>query len=199
MSVRFTLALCATTAAIALAGTQPVKAQSDQPAAKAETGGIEEVVVTARRREEKAQSVPITLLTFTPETLQKQDIRDSLRLTDSIPGFNGATGASLGLTYTFLRGAPGVVFYWDDVPINVNNQAQGFYFDMANIQVLYGPQGTLFGLSNDAGAILFEPQHPKNDFEGYGQVTFGNYGRETIESVVNIPVIEDKLLIRLGG
>ncbi len=199
MSIRFTLALCATTAAISLVSNQPVKAQSDQPTAKAETGGIEEVVVTARRREEKAQDVPITLLTFAPETLQKQDIRDSLRLTDSIPGFNGATGGSLGLTYTFLRGAPGVVFYWDDVPVNVTNQAQGFYFDLANIQVLYGPQGTLFGLSNDAGALLFEPQHPKNDFEGYGQVTLGNYGRQTIEGVVNVPVIEDKLLIRIGG
>ena len=143
--------------------------------------------------------MPITLLTFTPEVLAKQDIRDSLTLTDSIPGFNGATGGSLGLTYTFLRGAPGVVFYWNDVPVNVNNQAQGFYFDLANIQVLYGPQGTLFGLSNDAGAILFEPQHPKNDFEGYGQVTFGDYGRETLEGVVNVPVIDDKLLVRIGG
>ncbi len=198
MSARFSLALCATTALIALSGTQPVKAQSDQPAAKADTG-IEEVVVTARRREEKAQSVPITLLTFKPEQLQKQDIHDALTLTDSIPGLNAATGASLGLNYTFLRGAPGVIFYWNQVPINVNNQAQGFYFDLANIQVLYGPQGTLFGLSNDAGALLFEPQHPKNDFEGYGQVTFGDYGRETIEGVVNIPVIPDKLLIRIGG
>ena len=198
MSVRLTMALFATTALIGFAGARPVMAQTDQPGAKVDTG-IQEVVVTARRREEKAQTVPITLLTFTPEQLQKQDIHDGLTLTDSIPGLNGATGASLGLTYTFLRGAPGVVFYWNQVPINVNNQAQGFYFDLANIQVLYGPQGTLFGLSNDAGALLFEPQHPKNDFEGYGQVTFGDYGRETIEGVVNVPVIPDKLLIRIGG
>jgi iron complex outermembrane receptor protein len=201
MSARFTLALCATTAIVGLTGGAPTGwAQADQPttAATASTG-IEEVVVTARRREEKAQSVPITLLTFSPEQLQKQDIRDALTLTDSIPGLNAATGGSLGLQYTFLRGAPGVIFYWNQVPINVNNQAQGFYFDLANIQVLYGPQGTLFGLSNDAGALLFEPQHPKNDFEGYGQVTLGNYGRETVEGVVNVPVIPDKLLIRVGG
>jgi iron complex outermembrane receptor protein len=201
MSARFALALCATTAIVGLTGAAPIAmAQSDQGTSAGSSGReIEEVVVTARRREEKAQSVPITLLTFTPETLQKQDIRDSLKLTDSIPGLNGATGASLGLTYTFLRGAPGVVAYWNQVPININNQAQGFYFDLANIQVLYGPQGTLFGLSNDAGALLFEPQHPKNDFEGYGQVTFGDYGRQTIEAVVNVPVIEDKLLVRVGG
>ncbi len=199
MSARFTLALCASVAIVGLTGARPAMAQSDQATTAGSSSGIEEVVVTARRREEKAQTVPITLLTFTPETLQKQDIRDSLTLTDSIPGLNGATGASLGLTYTFLRGAPGVVAYWNQVPININNQDQGFYFDIANIQVLYGPQGTLFGLSNDAGALLFEPQHPKNDFEGYGQVTFGDYGRQTIEGVVNVPVIEDKLLVRIGG
>jgi len=201
MSSRITLALCASVAIVGLTGAHTTLAQSsDQSTTAASSGpGIEEVVVTARRREEKAQSVPITLLTFTPEALQKQDIRDSLTLTDSIPGLNGATGASLGLTYTFLRGAPGVVAYWNQVPININNQDQGFYFDLANIQVLYGPQGTLFGLSNDAGALLFEPQHPKNDFEGYGQVTFGDYGRETIEGVVNVPVVEDKLLVRIGG
>jgi iron complex outermembrane receptor protein len=199
MSARLTLALCATAALIGLTGgTRTSFAQSDQPAAAAGGPGLEEVVVTARRREEKAQTVPITLLTFSPKALEKQDIRDALKLTDSIPGFNGSTGASLGLTYTFLRGAPGVIFYWDDVPINVNNQAQGFYFDMQNLQVLYGPQGTLFGLSNDAGAILFRPNHPKNDYDGYAKITLGDYGRQTVEALVNVPVINDKLLVRAG-
>jgi iron complex outermembrane receptor protein len=199
MSARLTLALCATVALIGLAGGARTSfAQSDQPAATGGGGGLEEIVVTARRREEKAQTVPITLLTFQPAALEKKDIRDPLKLTDSIPGFNGATGGSLGLTYTFLRGAPGVIFYWDDVPINVNNQAVGFYFDMQNLQVLYGPQGTLFGLSNDAGAILFQPNHPKNDYDGYGKITLGDYGRQTVEAVVNVPVVADKLLLRAG-
>ena len=200
MSARSTLALCATAALIGItSGARIGLAQTDQPSTTASAGtGLEEVVVTARRREEKAQTVPITLLTFSPAALEKKDIRDSLKLTDSIPGFNGATGGSLGLTYTFLRGAPGVIFYWDDVPVNVNNQAQGFYFDMQNLQVLYGPQGTLFGLSNDAGAILFQPNHPKNDYDGYAKVTLGDYGRQTVEAVVNVPVIPDTLLVRAG-
>jgi len=199
MSGRLSLALCATAALIGLAGGARIaSAQSDQPAATAGNSALEEVVVTARRREEKAQTVPITLLTFSSKALEKQDIRDALKLTDSIPGFNGATGGSLGLTYTFLRGAPGVIFYWDDVPVNVNNQAQGFYFDMQNLQVLYGPQGTLFGLSNDAGAILFQPNHPKNDYDGYAKITLGDYGRQTVEALVNVPVIDDKLLVRAG-
>jgi len=202
MTARISTALLGAASLIVFAVGEPALGQqAAQPAqTTASSGGqLEEVIVTARRREEKAQTVPITLLTLSPAQLQKQDIRDPLKLTDSIPGFNGATGASLGLTYTFLRGAPGVIFYWNQVPINVNNQAQGFYFDQSSIQVLYGPQGTLFGLSNDAGAILFEPKHPVNGFEGYGQVTFGNYGRETIEGVVNVPIIDDKLLVRVGG
>jgi iron complex outermembrane receptor protein len=170
--------------------------RSDQATAGS---GLEEIVVTARRREEKAQTVPITLETFTPLKLQQNDIRDPLKLTDYIPGFNGATGASIGLQYTFLRGAPGVIFYWNQVPVNARTQNQGLYFDLDSLQVLYGPQGTLFGLSNDAGAILYEPKHPVNGFEGYGQVTFGDYGRETVEGVVNVPVIEDKLLVRVGA
>jgi len=199
MSARLTLALCATVALVGLTGGARTSfAQSDQPAAAKAGSGLEEIVVTARRREEKAQTVPITLLTFSPATLEKKDIRDGLKLTDSIPGFNGATGGSLGLTYTFLRGAPGVIFYWDDVPVNVNNQAQGFFFDMQNLEVLYGPQGTLFGLSNDAGAILFRPNHPRNDYDGYGKITLGDYGRQTVEALVNIPVVPDKLLLRAG-
>jgi iron complex outermembrane receptor protein len=198
MSARLSLALCATVAFVGLAGGAGTSfAQSDQPSASA-SKGLEEIVVTARRREEKAQTVPITLLTFSPAKLEKQDIRDPLKLTDSVPGFNGATGGSLGLTYTFLRGAPGVIFYWDDVPVNVNNQAAGFYFDMQNLQVLYGPQGTLFGLSNDAGAILFQPNHPRNDYDGYAKITLGDYGRQTVEALVNVPVVPDKLLVRAG-
>src|SRR5437879_4723402 len=112
MSSRYLAALLGAASVFAFGDPRPVMAQPAQPAATGATG-LEEIVVTARRREEKAQTVPITLLTFTAEALQKQDIRDALTLTDSIPGFNGATGASLGLTYTFLRGAPGVIFYWN--------------------------------------------------------------------------------------
>src|SRR5665213_2909632 len=73
----------------------------------------------ARRREEKAQTVPIALTTFNTEQLAKQDIRDTLSLTNVVPGLNFATGASLSPQYTFLRGAAGVVQYFDDVPTNI--------------------------------------------------------------------------------
>jgi iron complex outermembrane receptor protein len=178
---------------------QPVAAQTaDQPAASAHGAGLEEIVVTARRREEKAQVVPIALTNLTPARLEKQDIRDNLSLLKDTPGLNGSTGASLGVSYTFLRGVSGVVSYFDEIPTLVTGVNQSYYFDVQSVQVLKGPQGTLFGLSNDAGAILYEPVKPTNNYEGYVKATLGNYDRGTFEAVVNIPV-DDKLSLRFGG
>ncbi|MDB5395344.1 MAG: putative TonB-dependent receptor [Rhodospirillales bacterium] len=190
--------LFATVSTSVLAFAQPVVAQtSDQPAASDGTG-IEEVLVTARRREEKAQTVPIALTSLTTERLQKQDIRSNLDLLRDVPGLNGTTGASLGVSFTFIRGVPGVVSYFDQIPTAVSGVNQSYFFDVSNVQVLKGPQGTLFGLSNDAGAILYEPNKPTNSYEGYVQGTIGNYNRGTVEGVLNLP-IDDKLSIRVGG
>ena len=191
--------LLATASTFVLGLAHPVAAQtSDQPAASTGTTGLEEVVVTARRREEKAQTVPIALTSLTAAKLEKQDIRDNLSLLKATPGLNGSTGASLGVSYTFLRGVSGVVSYFDEIPTLVTGVNQSYYFDVQSVQVLKGPQGTLFGLSNDAGAILYEPTKPTNNYEGYVKATLGNYDRGTFEAVVNIPV-DDKLALRVGG
>jgi iron complex outermembrane receptor protein len=191
--------LLTTASTFVLSLAQPVAAQTaDQPAAATAGTGIEEVVVTARRREEKAQVVPIALTNLTPERLEKQDIRDNLSLLKDTPGLNGSTGASLGVSYTFLRGVSGVVSYFDEIPTLVTGVNQSYYFDVQSVQVLKGPQGTLFGLSNDAGAILYEPTKPTNQYEGYVKATLGNYNRGTFEAVVNVPV-DDRLSLRFGG
>jgi iron complex outermembrane receptor protein len=198
MSKIFLSLLLATASVAVLTGAQPSVAQtSDQPAASA-GGGLEEIVVTARRKEEKAQTVPIALTSLTPERLQRQDIRDNLSLLADVPGLNGSTGASLGVSYTFIRGVQGVVSYFDEIPTAVTGVNQSYFFDVSSVQVLKGPQGTLFGLSNDAGAILYEPTKPTNNYEGYVQATLGDYDRGTLEAVVNLP-IDDKLAIRVGG
>ena len=198
MFKRSSAVLLASASTLVLSLSQPVFAQSaDQPAASSSTG-LEEVIVTARRKEEKAQTVPIALTSLTPERLEKQDIRDNLSLLGDVPGLNGSTGASLGVSYTFIRGVPGVVSYFDEIPVAVTGANQSFFFDVSNVQVLKGPQGTLFGLSNDAGAILYEPNRPTNNYEGYVEATLGDYDRGTLQAVVNIPV-DEKLSVRLGG
>jgi iron complex outermembrane receptor protein len=178
---------------------QPAFAQAaDQATAAGGGSGLEEVVVTARRREEKAQTVPIALTTLSPVRLERSDIRDNVSLLKETPGLNGFTSGSPGLAYTFVRGVPGVVTYFNEIPTLATGVNQSYFFDVSSVQVLKGPQGTLFGLSNDAGAILYEPTKPTSNYEGYVQATVGNYGRGAFEAVLNLPV-NDKLSLRFGG
>jgi iron complex outermembrane receptor protein len=188
----------ASASVIVLSLGRPAGAQTADQTAASSGGDLEEIVVTARRQEEKAQTVPITLTTLTAARLEKQDIRNNLDLLRDVPGLNGTTGASLGVTFSFIRGASGVVSYFDQIPIAAGGVNQSYFFDVSNIQVLKGPQGTLFGLSNDAGAILYEPNKPTNNYEGYIQGTLGDYGRGEFDAVLNLP-IDDKLALRFGA
>ncbi len=213
MSVRFTAALCASAAFVGLIGGARVAvAQSDQPAASA-GNGLEEVVVTARRREEKIQTVPIAITAFTQADIEKKSIHEMHDLELYVPsiGSSLAQSDSNGVysSQLRLRGLPGTEIYLNDVPIgNADFQpgtgiqhglSEGYLFDLDGLEVVKGPQGTLFGKNSVGGLISIKPKHPTNDYEGYAKVTFGNYGDKEIEAAVNVPVIDDKLLVRIAG
>ncbi len=165
-------------------------------------GGLEEVVVTARRREEKAQTVPIAMTTFNQAIIENQDVRNAPDLDYQVPGLSFCCSRQT-VNYGWIRGVPGVVSYFNDVPIisSQNNPAVvgGFFFDIDNIQVLKGPQGTLFGISTNGGALLYQPKKPTNDFEGYVEGTLGSYGRYEVQGALNVPIIDNKLLLRVGA
>jgi iron complex outermembrane receptor protein len=212
MSPRISLVLCATAAAIGLVGVPgTVQAQTDQPAAAG--GGLEEIVVTARRKEERVQSVPIAITAFSQADLQKQhieNVQDLARIVPSLAVSNSQSDANAPYSgQTRLRGLAGSVVYFADVPLgSVDYQAgtglthglsAGFYYDLDNLEVLKGPQGTLFGKNSIGGLISIEPKKPTNNFEGYFQATFGNYNDRQFEGAVNIPIVQDKLLVRIAG
>jgi len=201
MLTRHLSALATTASLLAVsAAFQPAVAQSDQPVAS--TTGIEEVIVTARRKEEKAQTVPITITSFSQAALEAQSIRTANDLNKSIPSIQLCCNRG-AVSFAWLRGVPGVLGYFNQVPTVTNNtiglNGSAFYYDMASVQVLKGPQGTLFGLSTNGGAILFESRKPTNDYNGYFQIGAGNYGHFEVEGAVNIPIVDDKLLVRAGG
>ncbi len=211
MSARLTLMLCATVACAGLTDAGPVKAQTDQPAAA--NNGLEEIVVTARRKEERVQSVPIAITAFSQNDLQKQhieNVQDLARIVPSLAVSNSQSDANAPYSgQTRLRGLAGSVVYFADVPLgSVDYQAgtglthglsSGFYYDLDNLEVLKGPQGTLFGKNSIGGLISIEPKHPTNNFEGYAQATFGNYNDRQFEGAVNIPIVQDKVLLRIAG
>lgn len=187
-------------ALLLLAGwTAPLSAQTtatNEAAAEQRAGGLEEILVTARRREENLQTVPMAVTAFSEGTLRQNDFRTVTDLERSVPGLNICCNRGQ-VGFAWLRGIPGVVGYFADVPVALNGSA--LFFDVENIQVLKGPQGTLFGVSTNGGAILYSPTRPTDRFEGYVQGSVGNYSRSVIEGVVNVPLADGKLLVRVGG
>lgn len=164
---------------------------------------LKEVIVNARRRAENQQTVPVTITAISNTSLEQQDIRNVGALGIEVPSVGFATGASNSTAaYPFIRGIPDVVAYFSEVPVFAEGPTaltgSALYFDLSNVQVLKGPQGTLFGVSADGGALLFEPARPSFKQNGYVQLATGDQGRAQGEAVVNLP-FSDTVALRLGG
>lgn len=198
---KFTL-LAGTMLAVA---AQPAYAQSGaaEPQASDESGGLVDIVVTARRSEEKLQDVPVAVSVLTPAMLETKGTFNPVDIARSAPGLNvtGSLSNRDNLTFT-IRGQgfsfgttfPAVITYFNEIP--VNRLTQGTFFDLANIQVLRGPQGVTFGRVTDGGNIMVAAQAPKEDFGGYVTAKYGSYNQRTLNGAINVPVVEDKVLLR---
>jgi iron complex outermembrane receptor protein len=206
------LLLCGTVAAVGLSDGRSAWAQDVQPAASSSTQ-FEEVVVTARRKEERVQSVPIAITAFSQADLDKKLITKVQDLTREVPSLSTTTSQSdantLYSSQFRLRGLPGSVIYFNDVPIGstdlnpvtgiIHSLSPGYFYDLGGLEVDKGPQGTLFGKNSVGGLISFQPQTPTRNFEGYGKFTVGNYNDKEFEGAINVPLIQDKLLLRIAG
>lgn len=170
--------------------------------------GLGDIVVTARRREENLQDVPVAVTAFTAETLVEKGVTDRTSLADNTPSlFTINGGYPREFAFFALRGqgpafgsTPGVVNYFAEVPNSVNVDGRvGTYFDLANVQVLAGPQGTLFGKNATGGNILFEPMKPQSINGGYVRAQYGNYNDRRIEGAVNVAIVPDTVMLRIAG
>jgi|GEM_PF-1991282 len=157
---------------------------------------LSEVLVTARRIQESAQDVPIVVNVFTPEVMASQDVRTFTDLERMVPAVSTCCSRHTISAFTYIRGVNNAIGYFAEVPTPLNGTA--LHFDIANVQVLKGPQGTLFGIATNGGAILYEPRRPSNRLEGHAAITAGSRDRATVEAVLNLPV-SDSLSIRVGG
>jgi iron complex outermembrane receptor protein len=201
--------LLGTVSLLAIALPQTSFAQpADQPAAS--NSGLEEIVVTARRKDEKLQTVPIAISALNTEQVQQRNITNIESLGSAIPSLSsyqesrdeeGIIMRGQSGTGVSAQGQePAITTYFAQVPFpDGDGVGVGRYFDLDNIQVLKGPQGTLFGRNSTGGAILFEPKRPNNNFEGYAQIQLGNYNDHEFEAALNIPIVTDKVLLRVAG
>jgi iron complex outermembrane receptor protein len=161
-------------------------------------GGLEEVVVVARRVQESLQNVPITVTAISGQTLVDTQVSKGTDLIMLVPTLSVQQSITPGGPAYALRGIrDGVITYFNDIPVNtlaVDDQ----FWDLNSIQALAGPQGTLFGKTATGGVILFEAKRPTKEFGGYVDVSYGNYDYKQASAVVNLP-INEVLQIRLGG
>ena len=200
------------TVALAIALPGSAFAQSAEP--QSETAkGSDEIIVTANRREERSQDVPIVITSYSAAQLSQRNITEAKDLYGTAPSLVvGNQGQATRDVQSFsIRGqstgylsSPAVAQYFAEVPlaasVTLNLQgAPGMFLDLENVQVLSGPQGTLFGRNTTGGAVLFSPHKPTNEFEGYIEGTYGSHKLAAVEGAINIPVIDDKLLIRVAG
>lgn len=180
-------------------------AGQQQPRATA----LEEVIVTARRRQESLQDVPIAITALSDEFMRTNSIGSLNQIRHYAPSLaisNAGNGANTPVIS--LRGQrtseaaihleSAVPVYFSDVVMTPSAGTNMVMYDLQNVQVLKGPQGTLFGRNSTGGALLFTPKRPGEEFGGYAQLTAGNYDRIGTEFAADLPV-SDKLMFRLAG
>jgi iron complex outermembrane receptor protein len=188
---------------------------SAQSAADANTSteatGLETVTVTAQRREQNLQNVPIVVTNFTPAQLQTQQITSTLDLERYVPNMfasNNVGQASanvyyiraLGQTQSVPTFEPQVSTYIDDIYLARQNANNIALFGVQQVQVLNGPQGTLFGRNSTGGAILVTLQKPGREFGGDAEFSYGQIGNSwadvyRLRGAVDLP-LNDQILTR---
>ena len=170
---------------------------------------LEEVIVTARKREESLQDSPVTVTALSGDSLKDLGLNDISDLRKVVPNVdlydgNGTGGAGnifirgVGARNTGVNFDSGVGVYIDGVYVSRPDGAVLDNVDLQSVQVLRGPQGTLFGKNTTGGAILYTTNKPQEEFGGHAEVRLGNYQQQDGKLTLNVPLLEDALLSRLS-
>jgi iron complex outermembrane receptor protein len=189
-----------------MAGAAPAMAQeADAMEADAREAVLGEVIVTARRTEERLKDVPISISVFTQAALTDRNVVSPSDLATYTPGLTVTQKFGPERATFSLRGfiqdtstSPTVGVYFAEVPgIRVqggglagNTLGPGVFMDLQNVQVLKGPQGTLFGRNTTGGAVLLVPNKPTGRLEGWAEGQLGNYDMKRAQAVLNVPLAD---------
>ncbi|SKB97059.1 TonB-dependent receptor [Sphingopyxis flava] len=154
-----------------------------------------EILVTARKTGEAAQSLPISVAAFTSEELENKVVKSAQDLQAITPGLTVSNRATGGVPVFAIRGTAtelgvdgGVAIYYNDVPLISTIGIMNSFYDVSTIEILKGPQGTQFGTNTTGGTISVRTNLPTDRFEGYALAGIGNFDRREFEAMINIPV-----------
>jgi len=192
-------------AGVAAAQSASSPAPANAPVATGGTPALEEIIVQARRTDERLQAVPLAVTALSKVQLSQDVITSAYDIQRLAPSIVIEPDASDGQEDFLIRGSfagvgndPSVVTYTDEVPQDSRTIAYDLY-DIASVQELKGPQGTLFGRNSTGGAVLFFSQKPTlSGVGGYVTAEYGNYDERRVEGAVNLPLGQD-LALRVAG
>ncbi len=170
---------------------------------------VEEIVVSARRRDELLEDTPVSVTAFGEAALRESNITQMTNLNGVVPNLQfQAGGGNPNLAQVFIRGVgqvdsdqlsadPGVGVYVDGVYLARSQGTVLDVVDVAQLEVLRGPQGTLFGKNTAGGALNITSVKPSEEFEGFVLLRPGNLGQIDTRVTLNVPILEDRIFSRV--
>jgi iron complex outermembrane receptor protein len=195
----------------AVLATIPAQAAAQETATVAPPAAsgdrLDEIVVTAQKRDQNLQDVGVSIAAFTGDQLKDLGVTSAERISESVPGVQ--VYSYLGRQPTFvIRGigvqdfapnvAPAAAVYLDEVYLGSNILTGFQIFDTDRVEILKGPQGTLFGRNTTGGAVSYSTRRPTDTLEGYAEGTYGNYRAFSLDAAVSGP-LTPTLKARLAG
>ena len=204
-------ALFATGSALAQTASDPAATATATVGAAVTEEGLGDIVVTAERRTENLQKVPISVGVVGGDDLRafQSGGGDVLELANRVPGLYAETTTGRIFPRFYIRGLGNIDFYLgasqpvsiiqDDVVLEHVVLKSNPVFDVRQVEVLRGPQGTLFGRNTTAGIIKFDTNRPTNDFHGRASASYGSYNTATLDAGVGGPIVKDVLSFRVSG
>ena len=191
--------------------SQPLAAQTaaapaaSQPGAATDASQIADIIVTAQRRDQSVQKAAVSLTAITGEAIRTANVVRADDLAVLAPSLAVASGGA-ARTQTYLRGVGSagensyaenaVAFNYDGVFVSSPGVVNGLFYDLARVEVLNGPQGTLYGRNATGGAINVIPHAPDYTVSAGASVSYGNYNALQTDGFVNVPLVDQKLAVR---
>ncbi len=201
-----TTLLCSTAFAALLS---PAALHAQEAPAEASTASTDDrIIVTARKREEDQQDVPLAITAFTAEQIQRQQINSLTDVAARTPGFSFESYASGALETPVIRGqaqafltnpVQNVATFVDGIYLQRGYMIDGGLIDMERIEILKGPQSALYGQNAFSGAISYVTKKASNEFELRATGTVGTDERLDLTGAIGVPIIPDMLSVRVGG
>ena len=197
------------TAQVAAPATGSDVGQNTAGAADEATGGIDDIIVTAQRVGQSLQDVPIAVTAFTADALEKQQINNTSDLQLTLPNVTFQKSNFTGSNFTIrgvgdaavaTSGDTSLGIHINDIPLSGTRLFETDYFDLERIEVLRGPQGTLFGRNATSGVLNFITAKPDvSAFKAKATAEYGNFDSYRVEGMINVPIVTDKVAVRVAG